>query len=77
MQSHKFSFIESLTNVVAGYFVALVSQIILFPFFGIETTLRDNALIGAWFTVISICRSYILRRIFNGIKNKRRVYNAN
>lgn len=68
MQSRKFSFIESLTNVAAGYFVALASQIIIFPFFGIEASLRDNIMIGAWFTVISICRSYILRRIFNGIK---------
>ena len=53
MQSKKFSLIESLTNVAAGCFVALASQIIIFPFFGIHATLRDNVMIGAWFTVIS------------------------
>lgn len=68
MQSKKFSLIESLTNVAAGYFVALASQIVIFPFFGIHATLRDNVMIGAWFTVISIARSYILRRVFNRIK---------
>ena len=68
MQSKKFSLLESLVNVCAGYFVALASQIIIFPFFGIHATLRDNVMIGAWFTVISIARYYILRRVFNRIK---------
>ena len=64
MQSKKHSLFESVTNVVCGYCVALLSQIIIFPFFGIDATIQDNLLIGLWFTVISICRSYILRRIF-------------
>lgn len=64
MQSKTHSLIESITNVIVGYFVALLSQIIIFPFFGIHVTIRDNIFIGLWFTVISIIRSYILRRIF-------------
>ena len=68
MQSKKMSFLESLTNVSAGYLVALVSQIVIFPFFGIHVTLRDNIYIGLWFTAISIIRSYVLRRIFNAIR---------
>ncbi len=64
MQSKTHSMIESIINVVVGYFVALLSQIIVFPLFGIHATIKDNLMIGLWFTVISILRSYILRRVF-------------
>jgi hypothetical protein len=70
MQSKTHSMIESITNVVVGYLVALMSQIIIFPFFGIHATIRDNLMIGLWFTVISIIRSYVLRRIFNHATEK-------
>ena len=65
MQSKKNSLIESITNVVVGYCVALMSQIIIFPVFGIHATIKDNLMIGLFFTVVSITRSYVLRRIFN------------
>ena len=68
MQSKKFSLIESVTNVAVGYIVALLSQIIIFPVFGITATIKDNLMIGLFFTLVSIIRSYILRRIFNKIK---------
>ena len=64
-QSKKHSFAESLFNVAVGYGIALASQILVFPLFGIHIPLHDNILIGIIFTVISICRSYALRRLFN------------
>lgn len=64
-QSKHQSLIESITNVAIGYVVALVSQLIIFPCFGIHIPFKDNVLIGAWFTVISIIRSYLIRRFFN------------
>ena len=67
-QTKKQSIIESITNVAIGYCVALISQIIIFPFFDIDVTVKDNIYIGLWFTVISIIRSYALRRFFNAIK---------
>jgi hypothetical protein len=67
MQSRLQSFIESLMNVAIGYGVALASQILIFPFFGIHISLSDNLLIGAFFTVISIIRGYLVRRLFNHI----------
>ena len=67
MQTKKYSFIESITNVLVGYLLAVVSQIIMFPFFNIHIRMRDNFIIGIWFTIISILRSYTLRRIFNKI----------
>ena len=59
------SFIESLVNIFIGYGVALASQIIIFPFFGINVPLETNLWISSWFTVISLVRSYVIRRWFN------------
>lgn len=59
------SFIEACINVLIGYGIAVTSQVIIFPFFGIHIPLSDNLLIGLWFTAISITRSYIIRRWFN------------
>jgi hypothetical protein len=59
------SFIESCMNVAIGYGIALASQLIVFPWFGIHIPLSTNLAIGVIFTVISIVRSYIIRRWFN------------
>ncbi|OQB08788.1 MAG: hypothetical protein BWY21_01084 [Parcubacteria group bacterium ADurb.Bin216] len=57
--------IESISNVVIGYGVALLSQIIIFPIYGIDINLKTNIVIGFWFTLISIIRSFTIRRLFN------------
>jgi hypothetical protein len=59
------SAVESVANVAIGYGVAVASQIAIFPLFGVHLPLSDNLLIGAWFTVISLARSYVVRRVFN------------
>lgn len=59
------SLIESIINIAIRYFVALVSQWLIFPMFGIHVSLTDNLLIGAWFTGVSLVRSYVIRRWFN------------
>lgn len=66
-QSRRMSFVESCVNVAVGYGVAVGAQIAIFPVFGIRVSLADNLLIGAFFTVVSIGRSYALRRVFNWI----------
>lgn len=63
-QSRSHSLQEAVTNVLIGYFVALASQLAIFPLFGIHVPFRDNVLIGLYFTVVSIVRSYCLRRWF-------------
>ena len=65
MQSRLASFIESLVNVAIGYSVALGTQLAVFPLFGLEVRLGQNLAIGAIFTVVSIARSYCVRRAFN------------
>lgn len=64
-QSKTHSLIESLVNVAVGYGIALASQMLIFPLFGIHISLQDNIVIGLLFTVVSIARSYALRRVFN------------
>jgi len=64
-QSRLSSFIESLMNIGIGYFVALASQLAIFPLFGIIIPLSTNLWIGLWFTLISLVRSYVIRRWFN------------
>ena len=53
-QSKKHSLLESIVNVAIGYGIAILSQIAIFPLFGIHIPLRDNLLIGVIFTIISI-----------------------
>ena len=64
MQSRWHSAIESLSNVAIRYGVALASQLLIFPFYDIDISLQDNIAIGVWFTLISLVRSYVIRRYF-------------
>ena len=61
------SFGESVLNILIGYGVAVASQIIIFPFFDINIPIADNFIIGFYFTIISLIRSYLIRRMFNRI----------
>lgn len=65
MQTKLQSLLESVTNILIGYIVAVLSQVAIFPLFSINIPLSDNLLIGAYFTVISLVRSYVVRRYFN------------
>jgi hypothetical protein len=58
------SMVESLTNVVVGYVLAVAAQIVVFPWFGLQPSLGENLLIGFIFVGISLLRSYALRRLF-------------
>ena len=67
-QSRFMSLVEAVANVIVGYGVAVVTQILIFPLFGLHTTLAQNLKMGAVFTMVSIARSYILRRLFERIR---------
>jgi hypothetical protein len=66
-QSRAGSLAEAATNVAAGFLLALLAQQAVFPVFGIATTLPEDAGIAAIFTALSLLRSYLLRRLFEGI----------
>ena len=63
-QSPRHSLVESCTNTAVGFGVALGSQLVIFPMFGVNLPMSSNLKIGLWFTLISILRGYVLRRIF-------------
>lgn len=64
-QSKIESFVETSINTAIGYVVALISQLLVFPLVGIDVPFSTNLEIGAWFTVISVARGYVIRRWFN------------
>lgn len=63
-QSRTGSLVEAAANVVVGYLLALATQAVVFPPFGIATTLGQDSLIAGVFTLVSLARSYALRRAF-------------
>lgn len=67
-QSRLMSLVESLVNVLVGYGVAVATQMVVFPIFGLAVTVTENLLIGLIFTVVSIVRSYALRRGFEALR---------
>ena len=66
MQPRWLSFVEAVTNIVVGYALAVLTQIIVFPLFGLHATLSENLLIGCFFVGVSLIRSFAIRRFFNG-----------
>ena len=67
-QSRAMSLVESIVNVIVGYCVAVATQVLIFPALGVDVTMAQNLRISAAFTMISICRSFALRRMFEAIR---------
>lgn len=63
-QSRAMSLVEAFANVAVGFIIAVVTQRAVFPLFGISTTFSTDLAIGALFTLVSIVRSYVMRRLF-------------
>lgn len=63
-QSRPMSLVEALTSTAIGFAVAVTTQLIVFPWFGLPATLSDSLAIGAIFTLVSVARSYAVRRLF-------------
>ncbi len=67
-QSRMMSLVEAATNVVVGYVLAIVTQMVVFPWFGIETGLAEHLTIGLAFVGVSLARGYLLRRLFEAFR---------
>ena len=67
-QSRSLSLIEAIANVVLGYGLAVALQVIVFPAFGLHLTLGQSLKIGLSFTVMSVLRSYVVRRVFERLR---------
>ena len=64
-QSRIKSVTESVINLIVGMVLSLTVQVYLFPVIGINLSLNKNILVMLIFTVLSFCRNYIIRRVFN------------
>ena len=65
MQSKKQSLIETLTSVFLGWLVGVILNLTVLPLFDYNITVTDSLLVSLIFTVVSVIRSYIIRRFFN------------
>jgi acetyltransferase-like isoleucine patch superfamily enzyme len=70
MQSKRNSAFEAATNVTIGYLVSVLANVLILPLFGYNVTIGDSFAIGLAFTVVSLVRSYVLRRIFNRLDRR-------
>lgn len=64
-QSRRASLAESIANVAIGYVVAVVTQMAVLPLFGMSGRTQDHLAIAGIFSVVSVARSYCVRRAFN------------
>ncbi|AUM59690.1 hypothetical protein HOS55_gp088 [Pseudomonas phage PMBT3] len=65
-QSKLASLVEVATNMVVGFIVSVYAQAVIFPMYGFSTlSLTENVQIVTIFTIISMIRSYLVRRFFN------------
>jgi hypothetical protein len=62
------SLIEAWANIVVGFSINFFANMAILPLFGFKVSAGSAFEIGLIFTVISLVRSYVLRRWFNGLK---------
>ena len=59
------SFIEAWINVLIGFWINYIANLLILPLFGFHISLEANFYLGLLYTVISVARSYCVRRWFN------------
>lgn len=59
------SFVESIINVIIGFIINYSANLLIFPLFGMHISAVNNFYLGCIYTIISVVRSYIIRRYFN------------
>jgi len=64
-QSRLGSFIESCINVAIGFGINFAANLLILPMIGFNISVGQNLFIGVLYTIISVVRSYVIRRWFN------------
>jgi len=62
------SLAEAAANIAVGFTINWTANMLVLPWFGFNVTAGDAFGIGLVFTAISLARSYVLRRWFNGLR---------
>jgi len=68
MQTKLGSFVEAWANILCGFSVNWIANMLILPLFGFNVTGGAAFKIGLWFTAVSLVRSYVLRRVFANVK---------
>ena len=77
-QPRLFSFLEALCNTLLGFGISVLANWLLLPLWGFAVSPRASVEIGLAFTLVSVARSYLLRRLFNWYHTRRRsLHHAN
>jgi hypothetical protein len=63
-QSHAHSWAEAVVNIVIGFAASMVIQALVLPAMGHHITIEENFLVTCIFTVVSLIRGYLIRRLF-------------
>ena len=61
------SFVEALVNTVIGFSITMAMYPLINWICGIEMSFEQTSLSTILFTILSVLRSYLLRRFFNNI----------
>ena len=65
MQSKLDSFIEAWLNVLIGFGVSVLANFVIFPLVGIGASTTQIIAVGIFMTLVSVARSYFVRRFAN------------
>lgn len=65
MQTKIQSLVEAVTNTLSGLVLAFVVNMLLMGAVGVSATAKQNLLIVGGHTIVSVIRSYVVRRFFN------------
>lgn len=60
------SLMEAVTNTAIGFVVSLATQLVLVRLYHVPISLSTSMQFVGWFTVVSVARQYVLRRLFDG-----------
>ena len=72
-QTKSSSLAESFAQSFIGYWLNIVVQIVIYPFYGAVFTLSQNIQIGLIFMAVSIARGYVVRRAFDSVLHRQSV----
>ena len=67
VQSRRMALLEAGVNVVVGYGLAVLVQLLIFPVLGLRVSLGEGMIIGLVFTTVSMAQGYMLRSLFERI----------
>lgn len=70
-QSKLMSWLESLINIAVGFGISLLAQMYFLPLLGVTIDFHQNLVFAMIMTVISIVRSFTLRRLFEALHIRR------